>query len=120
MKLSSLRRSLSLLGLLAVFASQAAVATAGTLGGISGIVSDEKTGAPLAGVHVEITSPSQSITVTTDAHGHYIAFSLQPDDYTLTLEKTGYDSRAVSGFSVFADQTQQYDLKLSPESAGST
>ena len=116
MKLSSLRRSLSLLGLLAVFASQAAVATAGTLGGISGIVTDAKTGAPLAGVRVEVSSPSQSITVTTDAHGHYIAFSLQPDDYTLTLEKDGYTSRAVSGFSVFADQTQQYDLKLSPES----
>jgi hypothetical protein len=113
----SLRRSLSVLGLLAAFMSQASWATAGTLGGISGIVTDAKTGAPIAGAHVQITSPSQAVTVTTDAHGHYIAFSLQPDDYTLTAQKDGYNTRSVSGDSVFADQTQVYDLQLDPGSA---
>jgi hypothetical protein len=114
MTVPSLRRWLTLFGLLGVFMSQASWATAGTLGGISGVVTDGKTGAPLAGVRVEISSPSQSVTATTDARGHYIAFSLQPDDYTLTAEKDGYETRSLSGFSVFADQTQLYDLKLSP------
>ena len=113
----SLRRSLSVLGLLAAFIGQASWASAGTLGGIAGIVTDAKTGAPVAGVHLQISSPSQTITVTTDSHGHYIAFSLQPDDYTLTAEKAGYDTRSLSGYSVYADQTQQYDLQLDPGSA---
>jgi hypothetical protein len=112
----SLRRSLTVLGMLAAFIGQASWATAGTLGGISGVVTDAKTGAPIAGAHVQISAPSQSVTVTTDARGHYIAFSLQPDDYTLTAEKDGYGTRSVSGESVFADQTQVYDLQLEPGS----
>jgi hypothetical protein len=112
MKPFSLRRSLLLAGVLAGLIGQASWATAGTLGAIAGNITDAKTGAPIAGVQLEITSPSQAVTVTSDAHGHYIAFSLPPDDYTLTAAKDGYVTRAVSGYSVYADQTQQYDLKL--------
>ena len=116
----SARRWLSLLGLLALLMSSASWAKAGTLGGIAGIVTDAKTGAPLAGVHVVISAPSENIATTTDARGHYIALSLPPDDYTLSAQKDGYDTRTVSGYSVFADQTQQYDLQLDPGSgAGS-
>ena len=73
-KLHTLRRALILLSLLAALIGQASWATAGTLGGIGGIIKDAKTGAPLAGVHLKISSPSQTITTTTDAHGHYIVF----------------------------------------------
>jgi hypothetical protein len=96
---------------------QAGVASAGTLGGIAGTITDAKTGAPLAGVHLQITSPSQSLDVTTDAHGHYIAFSLQPDNYTLTAVKSGYDTQSWTGQSVYADQTQRYDFQLQPTAA---
>jgi hypothetical protein len=116
---TSTTRWLRTLAFVAVLAGQASWAAAGTLGGIAGTVTDSKTGAPVAGAHVDITSPSQSIKVTTDARGHYIAFSLQPDNYTLTAEKDGYNTRSVSGFAVFADQTQQYDLQLDPGSDGS-
>ncbi|MBV8197551.1 MAG: carboxypeptidase regulatory-like domain-containing protein [Candidatus Eremiobacteraeota bacterium] len=101
--------------LLALFA-QPLVVQAGTLGGISGVVTDAKTGAPVAGAHLTITSGSQQATATTDARGHYIAFTLQPDDYTITAEKDGYSSTSLAGCSVFADQTQLYDLKLQPTS----
>jgi len=104
--------------MLAALLGQASWAQAGTLGAIGGIVTDAKSGAPIAGAHVKISSPSQEISVTTDAHGHYIAFSLQPDDYTLTAEKDGYETRSASGYSVNADQTQQYDLQLQPGSPG--
>ncbi len=113
-KLHTLRRALIQLGLLAALIGQASWATAGTLGGIGGIITDAKTGASLVGVHLKISSPSQTITTTTDAHGHYIVFSLPPDEYTLTAEKSGYDTRSVSGYSVSADQTQLYDLQLDP------
>jgi hypothetical protein len=54
------------------------------------------------------------VTTTTDALGHFIAFSLQPDNYTVTAEKQGYEPRSVSGYTVSADQVQQYDLLLTP------
>ncbi len=108
----SLRLSFATLALLVAFASQSAWALAGTSGGIAGIVTDSKTGAPVSDVKVKISSPSQAVNVTTDARGHYIVFSLQPDDYTLTLEKTGYVTKTLSGYSVYADQTQRYDLTL--------
>lgn len=115
----SLRTSLSFLGMLAALFGQAGFAHAGTLGAIGGIVTDAKSGAPIAGAHVQLSSPSQVVSVTTDAHGHYVAFSLQPDNYTLTAEKEGYVTRSVSGYDVSADQTQQYDLQLQPGSGDS-
>jgi uncharacterized protein YfaS (alpha-2-macroglobulin family) len=113
---SALRRALTVGGLLGALLSQAGWATAGTLGGIQGVVTDSKTGAPIAGARVQITSPSQSVTATTDAHGHYEALSLPPDNYTLTAQKDGYTARSVTDESVFADQTQLYDLQLDPGS----
>jgi hypothetical protein len=115
-KTSALRYAFSVAGLLGILISQAGWAAAGTLGGIQGVVKDAKTGAPIAGARVQITSPSQSVTATTDAHGHYAALSLPPDDYTLTAEKDGYAARSVTDESVFADQTQLYDLELDPSS----
>ncbi|HEY2475075.1 MAG TPA: carboxypeptidase-like regulatory domain-containing protein [Candidatus Cybelea sp.] len=112
-RFASLRFSLAALALLVAFGGQVTWALAGTSGGIAGIVTDSKTGAPVPGVQVKISSPSDAATVTTDAHGHYVVFSLQPDDnYTFTLEKNGYVTRSASGYSVYADQTQRYDLTL--------
>jgi hypothetical protein len=116
----SLRRTLGAMGLLLAFGGQASIALAGTSGGIAGIVTDAKTGAPISGVLLQITSPSQSVKTTTDAHGRYIVFALQPDNYTVSAEKDGYDARSVSDEAVFADQTQQYDLKLTPASQESS
>ncbi|HEX4013741.1 MAG TPA: carboxypeptidase-like regulatory domain-containing protein [Candidatus Cybelea sp.] len=120
MNRSSLQRTLCAMGLLLAFGGQAGVALAGTSGGIGGIVTDAKTGAPISGVRLQITSPSQSVTTTTDAHGRYIVFTLQPDDYTVSAQKNGYDGSSISGEAVFADQTQQYDLKLTPASEASS
>jgi protocatechuate 3,4-dioxygenase beta subunit len=91
-----------------------ASALAGTLGGVAGTVTDAKTGAPVPGATVRIASGSQVVTVTTDSKGHYIALSLQPDNYTISASKAGYEEIAVRDESVEADQTQQYDLQLPP------
>jgi hypothetical protein len=120
MKRSFLHHSLGLIALVAALAGQTAAAPAGTLGNIAGTVRDAKTGAPIAGVRLQITSPSQAVQVTTDAHGHFVVFSLQPDEYTLTAVKNGYDTASFDGYSVFADQTQQYDLKLNASSPTSS
>jgi carboxypeptidase family protein len=110
----SLGRSFAAIALLLAFLSLGALARAGTSGGIAGIVTDAKTGAPIPGVQLKLASPSQSVETTTDGHGHYIVFSLQPDDYTITADKAGYSSSSVSGYTVNADQTQRYDLQLTP------
>lgn len=112
-----LRRSLGTIGLLVAFASQGTWALAGSSGGIAGVVTDANTGAPIPGVALKISSPSQTVTATTDAHGHYIVFSLQPDEYTLTAAKDGYQTQSFTGDAVYADQTQRYDLQLPPASA---
>ena len=117
MNMFSLRRALGLFALLLAFVSHESVALAGTLGGIAGTVTDATTGAPIPGVKLQLRSSSQSATATTDAKGRFIVFSLQPDDYTLTAVKDGYTRQAISGYSVYADQTQRYDLQLTPATA---
>ena len=113
-----LRRSLTAAALLISFLGLGTLAQAGTSGGIAGVVTDAKTGVPIPGVNLQLVSPSQTVTTTTDAHGHFIVFSLQPDDYTINASKTGYAPSAVSGCSVYADQTQRYDLQLTAAPPG--
>jgi hypothetical protein len=109
-----LQRPLGTLALLLAFTMAAGGALAGTLGGIAGTVTDATTGAPIPGVHLQISAPSATVTATTDAKGHFIVLSLQPDNYTLTAVKEGYDTQSVSDDAVYADQTQQYNLELTP------
>ena len=85
---------------------------AGTTGGITGRVIDAQTSAPLAGVSVTANAPSQAATTVTDASGAYRFLSLEPDAYTLTFSKPGYDSVAQPGLSVFADQVQVFNAGL--------
>lgn len=111
------RLPLAALALLLALMSHPSLAIADDLGGIAGVITDASTGAPIPGVHVQISAPSQAANATTDAKGHYIVLSLPPDNYTLTLVKAGYDTQAVSGQSVYADQTQQYDFQLTKSAA---
>ncbi len=85
---------------------------AGTTGGITGRVVDTRTHAPLAGVLVGASSPSQSATSTTDASGTFRFLSLSPDTYTVSFSKTGYDPVTQAGLTVVADQVQTYNLSM--------
>jgi Carboxypeptidase regulatory-like domain/TonB dependent receptor-like, beta-barrel len=87
-------------------------ARAGTTGGISGVVLEAGSSTPVAGVKVTVTSPSQSASTTTDAHGHFAFVSLAPDEYTIALEKSGYAPISYAGVAVFADAQQTLTLSL--------
>src|SRR5580693_6502279 len=100
MKTSWFRRGLGVCLLSSSLVLSMGAAMAGTLGGVSGTVTDASTGAPLPGAVVRISSGSQVVTVTTDSKGHYIAMSLQPDNYTISASKTGYQDVAVQDESV--------------------
>jgi uncharacterized surface anchored protein len=111
-KQNLLTRPLGLIALIFAFASQAGLAAAHTGGNVSGVVRDAKTGEPLAGVTLQISSGSQSETTTTDAQGHFIVFTLQPGEYTVSADKPGYGPQAVFGYVVDAEETGLCDFQL--------
>jgi|HubBroStandDraft_4_1064222.scaffolds.fasta_scaffold00001_392 hypothetical protein len=110
------RRSLRHLGtallLLVAFVCQGTWALASVTGGLAGTVVDADTSAPIAGVQVTATSPSQSATSTTDAGGHFTFLTLAPDTYTVTTSKSGYQSTSTPGQVVFADTVQSVSVRM--------
>ncbi|HTU82692.1 MAG TPA: TonB-dependent receptor [Candidatus Acidoferrales bacterium] len=86
---------------------------AGTTGTLHGRVVDAASGAPIAGATVTATSPSQTASATTDGSGSFAFISLQPDTYTVSASKTGYDGQSQPGIGVYADQSSTANLALS-------
>ena len=107
----TLRRAVISALLAVAFLSQVTWALAGVTGNITGTIKDSN-GAPVAGVQVEAVSASMSRTATTDAGGHFVLLSLNPDTYTISLAKEGYQGVSYPGVSVFADQTQTVAFTL--------
>ena len=93
-------------------AATAVPTRAGTTGGISGIVTVAGTTTPIGGVKVTVTSPSQAASTTTDDRGHFAFVSLAPDEYTISLEKSGYDALSYAGVAVLADAQQTVTLSM--------
>ncbi|MBV9717723.1 MAG: TonB-dependent receptor [Candidatus Eremiobacteraeota bacterium] len=85
---------------------------AGTTGGITGRVVEARSNAPIQGVFVTATSPSQSARSVTDATGTFRFLSLAPDTYTLSFSKDGFDPVTQPGLTVVADQVQTYNASL--------
>ena len=106
-----LRHPLFALAVLVAFVfSQGTWALAGTTGTLTGVVSDSGTNTPLSGAKITVVSPSQSATTTTSATGSFTFVSLNPDTYTVAVEKAGYEPTSLSGVSIFADQSQNLTL----------
>jgi hypothetical protein len=98
--------------LLAILAAGVAPASAGTTGVLAGRVVDSASGAPVAGAHVGIVSPSQSASATTDANGSYRFLSLAPDTYVFSVALEGYEPNSQSGLTILADQTRTVNVSL--------
>jgi len=102
--------ALALVALVALILCQGTLVLAGTTGSITGTVTDKATNAPIAGIRVTASSPSQNQTTTTDSTGHFAFLSLAPDTYTISVEKTGYDAFSQPGVTVQSDQGQTLQL----------
>ena len=89
-------------------------ALAGTTGNITGVVKDTS-GKPVADVTVAAASLSQALSGTTDAHGYYSLVNLIPDTYTVSFQKTGYQSVSVPGITVLQDQSITVNQSLQTE-----
>ena len=77
---------------------------AGTTGRILGTVTEVSNGVPIAGAKVVIASPGQTEAATTDAQGHFAFISAEPDTYSVSVSKSGYDPVSAV-VTVQADQT---------------
>jgi hypothetical protein len=108
----SLRQLVTTLILLVAFAGQETWALAGTTGGLTGTVLDAGSGAPVAGARVQVSSPSDTATIVTDASGHFAFLTLGPDTYTVSVTKTGYQDISIPGQSVFADTVQTVTVRI--------
>ncbi len=95
------------------FTTVGSLFAAGTTGTISGRVTDEKTGAPVAGVRVDAVSPTSRQSVVTDGNGFYSIIGLPPDTFTVSFEAKGYEAGTVTGVTVSADQVATVAQKLS-------
>ncbi len=89
-----------------------AFAIGGTTGSISGVVLDDKTKLPLAGVMVAASSPVQDAKATTDAKGFYSINGLPVDTYTISFQLAGYEAQSVTGVTIQGDQSVTVDGRL--------
>ncbi|MDQ2817330.1 MAG: TonB-dependent receptor [Candidatus Eremiobacteraeota bacterium] len=95
---------------LVAFVFQGTWALAGTTGRLSGrVITNE--GAPVAGARVTASSPSQTVSTTTGSEGSFSFVSLNPDTYTVTLSKEGYEPTSQQGVTVIADQGATVTLR---------
>ncbi len=108
-----LKRSISAFVALVLIQAIPLGALAGTTGTMRGRVVEASTGAPIADATVTASSPSQTVTATTDASGYFAFISLLPDEYTVSATKAGYLAQSQPGVAVFADQAAAVTLKLS-------
>lgn len=114
MQVKRLARSLSALAVMLAFLSQGMPVFAGTTGGLSGVITDMATGAPIAGVKIVASSPSETSTRYTDARGHFVFLALAPDTYVIAASKAQYDDTSQTGVSVFADNVNTVTIAMRP------
>ncbi len=106
------RHSLTVAFCALLFTLPLAPARASNVGTANGRIIDATTKAPLAGVRVTLTSPSQSAVTVTDNAGAFSFLSLSPDTYTIGANKPGFYDASQAGITIFADQAAHVDLAL--------
>ncbi len=89
-------------------------ASAGTTGTLRGRIVDATTHAPVAGAVISAVSPSQAARTISDGTGSFSFLSLQPDTYTVSATKSGYEPQSQAGVTVVADQSATVALNLQP------
>jgi carbon monoxide dehydrogenase subunit G len=69
-----------------------------------GVVSDHTTGEPLAGASVVLSPGGKTKTTGTD--GRFEFADLDPQQYTITVQKTGYQTNRKTVTAVVAEKTE--------------
>jgi hypothetical protein len=90
-----------------------------TRGGLGGVITD-KSGAIVPGAKVTVTGAADRRTVTTDSAGRFLASDLTPGMYTITVEKTGFQSQTAKNLEVVINKTNSVDFSLATGSVAET
>jgi len=90
------------------------VAEAATTGKIAGLVTDQETGQPLAGVTVKVLETT--IGTSTDEDGDFFLINLPVGNHTVEASLIGYEAVRKTGVKVLSDLTTPmgFELKSSP------
>ena len=82
-------------------------------GTISGYVTDPS-GAPVAGARVSATSVGRTLTQNseTNSEGFYNFPAVEPDVYTLAVEKSGFEQLIRAGLTLTVSQNLRVDFRL--------
>ncbi len=103
--ITALRGTAITIALVCLLAS-AAFAAGGVTGALRGSVVDRSDGKPIANALVTVTAGSGTFRANTDARGFFAILELPPDTYVVKIDANGYESIALTGVTVFGDQTQ--------------
>ncbi|MBN1407075.1 MAG: von Willebrand factor type A domain-containing protein [Calditrichaceae bacterium] len=93
--------------------SIAAMLFAGTTGKIAGTVTEDQSGATIAGANVILVGTS--LGSATDSNGNYTIINIPAGRYTLEVSMVGYENRKIKNVKVKADQTTKLDITLGTE-----
>lgn len=92
-----------------------------TSGAIAGTITDAS-GAVVPKVTVTVTNQATGIAtrVNTNSAGYYIAEPLPPGDYSVSTDKSGFQSQQINGIHLDPGQRRGQDLKLAVGQANAT
>ena len=107
----SVRRGVEVL--LICFIAVASAFAQSTTGGVNGTITDT-TGAVVAGTSVTLSNVENGVEVTTEANssGFFVFVNVQPGNYTLVSEQTGFKSAVLPVFNVGVNQTVTQNIAL--------
>ncbi len=101
-----------LVALMLYFFASTAAAEAGTTGSLSGTVRDASSGNPVANARVVAAGTAQTASAVTNESGAFVFLSLQPDTYTVSVQKAGFDPSSTAGVTIFADQSTTLEFRV--------
>ena len=99
--------------LLACWLPVASALAQSTTGGVNGTITDT-TGAVLPGTSVSLSNIATGVEVTTksNASGFFVFVNVQPGNFTLVIEQTGFKTAVLPAFNVGVNQTVTQNVSL--------
>ena len=107
-------RFTKILGLAILFLLSACTAFGQTsVGEVNGTVTDTS-GASVAGANIKLTNQGTGVVAqtTTNGDGHFVFINVQPGQYSIDAESSGFKSTRVSSFTVGVNQTVTQQIRL--------